>query len=92
VVSATPFTGNPDCSVCIHRSLMASLASNVELRDKFAPMFTGALLAGGDPAAEASGPKWSLGDEWLNVDLSAPSSSKPESPRRIAATGQITSR
>jgi hypothetical protein len=92
VASATPFTGNPDCSVCIHRSLMASLASNAELRDKFAPALAGVLVAGGEPAATASGPKLSMADEWLTVDFSGQSSNKPESPRRIAAAGQARSR
>jgi hypothetical protein len=90
MASTSPFAGNPDLAVRVHRSAMASLASNAEVRDKLAPML-GSMITGNVGAqSDAKSPKWSMNGEWLLIDLSGASES--ETPGRLAAANAPTSR
>jgi hypothetical protein len=90
MASNSPFAGNPDLAVRVHRSAMASLASNAELRDQFAPML-GSIVAGSVGAqSDTKSPKWSFNGEWLSIDLSGVS--EPEAQARLAVANGPTSR
>jgi len=90
MASTSPFEGNPDLAVRVHRSVMASLAGNAELRDKLAPML-GSIVAGGIGAPSVTkSPRWSMNGEWLSIDLSG--ASEAETPRRLAAANGPTNR
>jgi hypothetical protein len=79
----SPFDGNPECSVCVHRSIVGSLMANSELREKLAPMLTSVIGA-------TAGPKLSMSGEWVALDLAGAQTA--QAPSRVAATQSLTSR
>jgi hypothetical protein len=79
----SPFDGNPECSVCVHRSIVGSLMANSELRENLAPMLTSVIGA-------TAGPKLSMSGEWVALDLAGAQTA--QAPSRVAATQSLTSR
>jgi hypothetical protein len=84
-----PVEGNPDIAVRVHRSVLTRVASNPELREKFAPLFTGVLVSApvvaGDPrnnGRQLNVANWSMAGEWLAFDLKT--TSADESFPRVA--------
>ncbi|HEX4415318.1 MAG TPA: hypothetical protein VH107_16920 [Lacipirellulaceae bacterium] len=88
---ASPVDGNPDCSVCIHRSVVPALLANTELREKFAPMLTSALVISDNSDHAATAPKLSLNGDWIAIDLSG-GALPPHVSSRVAANQSLSSR
>jgi hypothetical protein len=88
MAQSSPFEGNPDCAVRVHRSLVPSLLANAGLREKFAPMLTTSLIA--SDATHDSGPKIGMRGEWVAIDLATPAEVEPDG--RVAVTQSGTSR
>ena len=86
VASATPFAGNPECALCVHRSIIPTLLANAALRDKVAPMLASATVGGGEPAAES---KVSMSGDWIAVNL-ATNGQQVQAPNRVAAMQSLT--
>jgi hypothetical protein len=92
LVASSPFDGNPNCSVCVHRSVIPALLANAELRETLAPMFTSALAINENSEHAASAPRFSMNGDWISLDLTASNSPVLQTPSRMAATQGLTSR
>jgi hypothetical protein len=90
LAQSSPFEGNPNLSVRIHRSLMASLLANTDVREKLASSLGGVLTGGVTTPANASSPNWSMSGEWLAIDLSG--TPTIEVPQRLATTAAAQTR
>ena len=86
LASATPFVGNPDCSLCVHRSIIPTLLANAAIREKVAPMLASATAVGGESAGESS---VSMSGEWIAVNL-ATNGQPVQTPSRVAAMQSLT--
>jgi hypothetical protein len=84
-----PVEGNPDIAVRVHQSVLARVASDAQLREKFAPYLTGALV--GREFATNESPdngrrlrvtNCAMAGEWLVLDLNA--SGGDDSSARVA--------
>src|SRR5262249_52978601 len=90
LAASTPFEGNADCSVCIHRSVLPTLLANVELREKLAPMLAGARVINESPERASTALKISMNGDWIALDL-AGGNSLAQTPSRVAATQSLMS-
>jgi hypothetical protein len=90
MADSSPFDGNPALAVRVHRSLMASLLANAEVREKFASTLSGAIVGSNSKPADDSSPQIAMSGEWLAIDLSGTPTIEP--PQRLAATATAQTR
>ncbi|HEX3601264.1 MAG TPA: hypothetical protein VHU84_14025 [Lacipirellulaceae bacterium] len=88
MASASPIEGNPDFAVRVHRSVMASLLRDSQLRNSLTPLLGSIVTQGVGTHSDTKTPTCSMRGDWFAIDLTG--AADHEAPHRLAAAEALT--